>query len=71
MDAILFVDRGNVYGARLSDLSLGRAFTSVGLGLVGFDMDQVAYWASPPRFGVQLAITPDDGMRLSFALAAW
>jgi outer membrane protein assembly factor BamA len=71
MDAILFVDRGNVYGARLSDLALGRAFTSVGLGLVGFDMDQVAYWASPPRFGVQLAITPDDGMRLSFALAAW
>jgi hypothetical protein len=71
MDAILFVDRGNVYGTRFSDLALDRAFTSVGLGLVAFDMDQIAYWASPPRFGVQLAITPDDGMRLSFALAAW
>jgi hypothetical protein len=71
MDAILFVDHGDVYGPRFADLALDRAFTSVGLGLVAFDMDQVAYWASPPRYGVQLAVTPDDGLRLSFALHAW
>jgi hypothetical protein len=71
LDAILFADRGNVFGARFADLSLERTFTSVGLGLVAFDLDEAAYWRSPPRYGVQFAVASDGGYRWSFALHAW
>jgi hypothetical protein len=71
LDGVLFVDRGNSFAAHFADLSLDRAFTSIGIALVTFDMDEVSYWRSAPRSGVQLAVTSDGGLRLSFALHGW
>jgi hypothetical protein len=67
LDAMLFVDRGNGYGPSFDGLSLGDAFTSVGIGLVAVDMHEVAYWRSRPRFVVQVAVAADSGARFTFA----
>jgi hypothetical protein len=74
LDGVLFVDHGNAFTAHFGDLTVQRflrAFTSAGLGLVTFDMDEVSYWRSAPRSGVQVAVTSDGGLRLSFALHGW
>jgi hypothetical protein len=71
LDGVLFVDRGNSFAAQLADVSLDRAFISIGIALVTFDMDEVSYWRSAPRSGVQLAVTSDGGLRLAFALHGW
>jgi hypothetical protein len=71
LDAVLFVDRGNAFAKRFTNASLAHTFTSFGLALQAVDLDKPAYWRSPPLYGVQLAITPDDGFRVAFALHAW
>jgi hypothetical protein len=67
MDAMLFVDRGNAYGPRFSGLTPGRAFTTGGLALMVIGNEAADYRRNNPLFGVQLAVTADDGLNYSLA----
>jgi hypothetical protein len=64
---MLFVDRGNAYGPRFSGLTPGRAFTTGGLALMVIGNEAADYRRNNPLFGVQLAVTADDGLNYSLA----
>lgn len=71
LDAVLSVDRGNAYGPGFEGFGWGGMFTSYALGFVVVDLRRSDYFRSEPLFGAYLAVTPDDGLRLSLALSTW
>lgn len=67
LDAVLFVDRGNAFGPRFSDLRLDRMFTSAGVALLVLQSRENDYWKNIPVFYFQVAVSADGGAHLSFA----
>ena len=70
LDAVLSFDYGNAFG-QFEDFASGHMFSSLALAFVVVDAFTPAYFRAAARFGVQVAVTPDDGLRVSFALYAW
>lgn len=70
LDATLFVDVGTVAGPRFAGLDWQRWFPSYGVGLRFHDPRPV-YWESPVVDGIQVAYSPEAGVRFLLALAAF
>jgi len=71
LDGLLSVDRGGAFGPWFAGFGFYQMFTSIAIGVITVDPRAVDYARADPRFGVQIAFTPDDGVRLSVTLTAW